>query len=63
MTVIKKLRDYLRGAVSELRKVTWPTQKQTTSYSIVVIALTLGVAAYFGILDFVYSKALNLLIS
>ncbi len=63
MTVIKKLRDYLRGAVSELRKVTWPTQKQTTSYSIVVIALTLGVAAYFGILDFVFSKALNLLIS
>lgn len=62
MTVIKKLQDYFHGAIAELRKVTWPSQKQTISYSAVVVALTLGVAAYFGILDYIFNALLGFII-
>jgi preprotein translocase subunit SecE len=63
MTYVVKIKDYFHGAIAELRKVSWPTKKQTTTYSIVVVALTIGVAVFFGILDFVFSKGLGLLIN
>lgn len=63
MDIIKKIHDYFRGAISELRKVTWPTKKQTINYSIVVIAIAVGVAVYFGVADFIFSRILTILIS
>ena len=51
MTLVTTIKDYFRGAYSEARKVTWPTRKQTTTYSIVVIALTIGLAIFFAVVD------------
>ncbi len=62
MNFIKKAQDYFRGAISELRKVTWPTQKQTTNYSIVVIVMTVGVAVFFGVLDYILNIILGLVL-
>jgi preprotein translocase subunit SecE len=59
---MNKLTAYLRGAISELKKVTWPTRKQVRNYSLVVIAMSLGVAAFFGILDYLLGAGLNILI-
>lgn len=42
-----------------MRKVVWPTKKQTTMYSIIVIALTLGIAIFFGILDYIFNFGLE----
>ncbi len=61
-TIITNLRDYLRGAVEEMKKVTWPTKKQTTTYSFIVIGMSIGVAVFFGVLDKVFSFGLDLLI-
>lgn len=47
-----KLKDYFHGAYSEARKVTWPTRKQTTVYSLVVLGLTLGLAIIFAAVDY-----------
>lgn len=47
-----KLKDYFHGAYSEARKVTWPTRQQATTYSLVVLGLTLGLTLFFGLLDF-----------
>jgi preprotein translocase subunit SecE len=52
----------MRGALSELKKVTWPSKKQTTNYSIVVIALTIGVALFFGVSDYLLNILLGLII-
>lgn len=62
-STINKLKDYFRGAYSELRKVTWPTRKQVINYSIVVIAMSLGVAIFFGVLDYIFNLGLGALIS
>lgn len=56
MNVATKIKDYFHGAYSEARKVTWPTRKQTINYSIVVVAMTIGVAVFFAVVD----RALNL---
>ena len=46
---------YLKGAREELSKVTWPTKKQVTNHTLLVIAVSILVAAFLGVLDFVFS--------
>lgn len=57
-----KLTTYIREAIYELRKVTWPTKKQTINYSIVVIAISIGTAVFFAILDFFFTWLLGIIV-
>jgi preprotein translocase SecE subunit len=50
--------QYLKETRSELNHVAWPTQRQTIVYTILVAALSIGVAAYIGVLDFGFKDAL-----
>jgi len=59
---MNKLITYVRDSVGEMKKVTWPTKKQVINYSIVVIALSLGVAIFFGILDYILNWGLTQII-
>lgn len=58
-----KLITYIQDSLHEMKKVTWPNQKQVTVYSIIVIAMSLGVAIFFGVLDYVLNLGLGFLIS
>jgi len=40
---MKKIINYVKESISELKKVVWPTKKQTVTYSIVVVAMSIGV--------------------
>ena len=52
MSVLTRLKDYFQGAYSEMKKVTWPTKKQTINYSLFVIAMSLAMMVFFGVLDY-----------
>lgn len=54
---------YFREARMELEKVSWPTRKETLTYSSIVLVLSLATAAFIGILDLGLSKGLEFLIS
>ena len=59
---IQKLNEfiqYLKDTRGELKHVSWPTQKQTTIFTILVIVLSLIVAFYLGVLDYVLTGVLN----
>ncbi|MGQ4807760.1 Protein translocase subunit SecE [Candidatus Entotheonellaceae bacterium PAL068K] len=47
--------QFFRDVRSELRKVTFPTRKETLASTAVVIAVVFIVAIYLGIVDFVLS--------
>jgi len=57
-----KLVKYLRESKQELEKVAWPTQEQTTRYSIIVVIFVIALAIYFGVLDYILNLALEGLI-
>ncbi|MFA5175415.1 MAG: preprotein translocase subunit SecE [Patescibacteria group bacterium] len=59
MSVVDSMKNYFIGSYAEMKKVTWPTKKQTINYSLMVIGLSVGMAAFFGILD--YSLNLGIL--
>ncbi|MBT4153769.1 MAG: preprotein translocase subunit SecE [Candidatus Magasanikbacteria bacterium] len=56
------LANYFKEAISELKKVVWPTKTQTKNYSLIVIAMSIGVALFFGILDFILKQGVTALI-
>ena len=62
MNVLKKITDYFKGSISEMKKVVWPTKKQTYTYSGIVIAMSLGVAFFFGLLDYLFNILLGIFI-
>ena len=62
MNILTKIKDYLSGSISEMKKVVWPTKKQTYTYSGIVIAMSLGVAFFFGLRDYVFNIILGVFI-
>ena len=46
-----RIRDYFKGVISELKKVTWPTSKDLYRYTLVVIAICAAFAILFWIID------------
>ena len=50
-----KLTNYLRESYQELRKVVWPTKQETINHTLLVIGISLGVAALLGALDFLFT--------
>lgn len=53
---VNDLISYVRNSIAELKKVTWPTKQQTIRYSIMVVSVSVGVAVFFAVLDFGFSK-------
>ncbi|MDO8566149.1 MAG: preprotein translocase subunit SecE [Candidatus Moranbacteria bacterium] len=53
---MNKLFSFLAEAKVELSRVNWPTKKQITRYTILVIIISLVVALFLGSLDFVFSS-------
>ncbi len=59
---MNKITSYFTGAITEMKKVVWPSKKQTTTYTLIVIGMSIGVALFFGILDYIFSMGLAQLI-
>ena len=52
----EKLKLFLAGSKVELKKVTWPTPKQTLASTSVVIIVVIIVSVFLGIVDFGLTK-------
>ena len=50
---------FLGDVRSELRRVTWPSQKQIRATTVVVILTFFFFGVYFGILDRIFSTAVS----
>lgn len=60
---IQKAMEFFREVKVELKKVTWPTRKQTTGTTIVVIVFVFVVAAFLGLFDFGLSKLVQVVLT
>jgi len=48
--------QFIREVISELKKVNWPTRAETIKLTVVVIAISVIVAAYIGGLDALFLR-------
>lgn len=54
-----KLVSYIQEARDELRKVVWPTRKETVRNTLIVIGISLLVAAFLGLADYLLNIVLE----
>jgi len=55
----KQTAEFLKEVRLELKKVTWPTRRETIRYTMTVIGFSLAVAAFLGGLDYLFSWLLS----
>ncbi len=58
--IFAKVKQFLKEAKIELKKVTWPTPKQTLASTSVVIIVVVIISVFLGIVDFGLSKIIRL---
>lgn len=54
--------NYLKDVRAELKHVAWPTRSQIILYTVVVVLVSLGVAIYLGLWDYLFSAILKQII-
>jgi len=54
--LVARIGLFYRQVVSELRKVVWPTRKQLTTYTAVVLVFVTFIIAVVSLLDLVLTK-------
>lgn len=53
---------FIKQAIQELRKVSWPNRQQTSKLTLIVIGVSIVVGAYIGLLDYFYTLLISTLI-
>jgi len=57
------LQRYYRETMGEIRKVNWPTTKEAFHLTRIVLIVLLVMATILGLLDFVFSKIIGLILA
>jgi preprotein translocase subunit SecE len=60
--ILEKTRQFLSGSRAELKKVTWPTPKQTLASTSVVIIISIIVSVFLGVVDFGLTKIIKMVL-
>lgn len=55
-------RNYLREVVYELKKVVWPSRKQTIGTTAIVVIVVMIFGIYLGIVDAIFSHIMRWLL-
>lgn len=60
---MNKITSYIKESIAEMKKVTWPSKKETRNYTILVIGISIGVALFLGLLDYIFTTSFQLIIN
>jgi preprotein translocase subunit SecE len=59
---MNKLLNYIKESYAEMKKVTWPTKKETYRYTVLVIGISVATAAFLGLLDYLFAFGFKFII-
>jgi preprotein translocase SecE subunit len=59
MNILKRIQIFIQESYREMKKVNWPTKGETIKYTLIVIGVSLAVAAFLGSCDFIFIWLLN----
>jgi len=60
---IQQFREFFEQSKVEIKKVTWPTRKETISTGVAVLILTLVMAVFLGVVDLALSRLVEFILS
>ncbi len=59
---MERIKTFLNESRQELKRVNWPRREETTRYTMFVIVLSVGIAAFLGILDYLFIQIIQRII-
>jgi preprotein translocase subunit SecE len=59
MNIIQKSNNFFKEVYVELKKVNWLSRREVLRYTLMVLAITIIVAAFLGGLDYLFSTAIK----
>ena len=57
---VRRLQDFLRDVQAEMKKVSWPSRKDTVASTAVVIVTVILIALFLGFIDLILSRVVGL---
>jgi preprotein translocase subunit SecE len=60
--MFQKFTNYLKEVRLEMKKVNWPSRADTLRFTVIVIGISLGVAAILGGFDFIFTSVLQIFV-
>ena len=62
MSQATKLVQYVKDSKNELKKVTWPNKQEIKQHTFLVIGISLAVAAFLGLMDYLITQIMSKII-
>ncbi|HAO22037.1 MAG TPA: preprotein translocase subunit SecE [Desulfobacteraceae bacterium] len=59
---MSKSTQFLREVKAELKKVTWPSRKQTLGSTVIVIVLVMMISLFLGVVDIALSSLVHVVL-
>lgn len=56
------LTQYARDTVREIKKVSWPTQQHTIEMTVLVVAVSILIGTYIGVVDYAFQSLLSVIL-
>lgn len=63
MTLTEKTAQYLKSSYAELKNVTWPSKEEVKQHTILVIVISLAVALFLGLTDYILTVGIEQIIN
>ncbi|HAS80701.1 MAG: Preprotein translocase, SecE subunit [Candidatus Nomurabacteria bacterium GW2011_GWE1_32_28] len=60
---MSKITEYIKETKAELKHVIWPSKEQTIFFTIIVVVLSVLIAYFLGVFDFIFLQGLQKVIS
>ncbi|MBI5004871.1 MAG: preprotein translocase subunit SecE [Candidatus Lloydbacteria bacterium] len=54
--------NYFKETKGEMKHVSWPTQRQTIAFTVLVVILSFATAMFLGFFDFIFERLLQLIV-
>ena len=62
MSITQKVNIFFKEVWVEMRRVSWLSQKEIVRYTLIVLGVTILVAAFLGGLDYIFTTAIKMFI-
>ena len=59
MKIIEKIKSFLKEVYVELKRVSWLSRKDILRYTLIVLGVTVAVAAFLGGLDYIFTEIIK----
>lgn len=57
-----KIIQYIKNTRLELKHVIWPNRKQTADFTVIVIVISIAIAYFLGLFDYIFQFLLGFVI-